>query len=135
MWLGGVMALGPALPALAHAQIEKSMPAAEAVLYKSPAVIEAWFSEELALHGSVMRLYNAGNQQLAVGGVDLKDTSHQTMKIVPPYLHAGTYMVHWHAIAADDNGVTDNTFHFSIAGTSVAPGGLLVDVFRFLRGM
>jgi len=129
------MGLGPALPALAHAEIEKSSPAAGAVLHQSPALIQAWFSEELALHGSVMRLYNAANDKLAVGGVDLKDTSHQTMKIVPPYLHAGTYTVHWHAIAADDNGVTDNTFNFSVAGTSFSPSTMIVDVFRFLRGM
>ena len=103
-WLlfGVLVCVPPALPVWAHATLVKSSPASDAVLSASPSTIQAVFSEELAVKGSVMRLYDASGNVLAVGGVDLKDKNHESMTIVSPLLIPGAYQVRWHAISADD---------------------------------
>ena len=127
---GVLVVLGPLLPAFAHATLVKSSPAAGATLAQSPSEIRAVFSEELAVKGSVMRLYDGADHLLATGGVDLKDTDHESMRILPPLLATGTYVVRWHAISADDNHVTEDSFQFSVqsAGLVPAPVALVMHV-------
>jgi methionine-rich copper-binding protein CopC len=125
VWLGlGVLiSLGSVPPLWAHANLVKSSPAADAVVTESPPLIQAWFSEEVAVKGSVMRLYDGAEKVLAAGGVDLKDKDHESMKITPPLLAPGAYQVRWHAISADDNHVTEDVFRFSVRPASRAPHG------------
>jgi methionine-rich copper-binding protein CopC len=104
-----------------HARLVKSIPMNHEALLQSPQMIQAWFSEVLAAKGSVMRLYDAGNTVLAVGGLDASDRPHQSMKIVAPYLNGGVYHVGWHAIDADDKMATEGSFDFKIQGASHAP--------------
>jgi methionine-rich copper-binding protein CopC len=125
-----LVSLGSALPVGAHATLVKSSPTAGAVLSESPAAIQAWFSEEVAVKGSVMRLYDEADKVLAIGGVDLKDKDHESMKITPPRLTPGSYQVRWHAISADDNHVTEDVIRFSVRGASRGPNGLTA-LFRF----
>jgi methionine-rich copper-binding protein CopC len=125
VWLGlGVLVcLAPVLPVWAHATLVKSSPAADAVVTEPPRLIQAWFSEEVAVKGSVMRLVDGAEKVLAVGGVDLKDKDHESMKITPPVLAPGAYQVRWHAISADDNHVTEDVFRFSVRPASRTPHG------------
>ncbi len=134
VWLGlGVLVcLGPVLPVWAHANLVRSLPAADAVVTEPPPLIQAWFSEEVAVKGSVMRLYDSGDKVLAAGGVDLKDKDHESMKIIPPLLAPGAYQVRWHAISADDNHVTEDVFRFSVRPASWAPHGLTTAFFSSL---
>jgi methionine-rich copper-binding protein CopC len=134
VWLGlGVLVcLGPVLPVWAHANLVRSSPAADAVVTEPPSLIQAWFSEEVAVKGSVMRLYDSGDKVLAAGGVDLKDKDHESMKITPPHLAPGAYQVRWHAISADDNHVTEDVFRFSVRPASRAPQGLTTAFFSSL---
>ncbi|HET8999907.1 MAG TPA: copper resistance CopC family protein [bacterium] len=133
-WLGlGILiCLGPVLPVWAHANLVRSSPAADAVLTGSPPLIQAWFSEEVAVKGSVMRLYDGADKVLAAGGVDLKDTDHESMRITPPRLAPGAYQVRWHAISADDNHVTEDVFRFSIRPASRGPYGPTAAFFSLL---
>jgi methionine-rich copper-binding protein CopC len=122
--LAVLVTLGPVRQASGdeeHAKLVKSVPVNHEVLLQPPPVIQSWFSEVLAAKGSVMRLYDAGNTILAVGGLDARDRSHQSMKIVAPYLNGGVYHVGWHAIDADDNTATEGSFDFKIQGASRAP--------------
>jgi methionine-rich copper-binding protein CopC len=130
--LGALVCLGPALPAWAHANLVRSFPAGDAVVTEPPPLIQAWFSEEVAVKGSVMRLYDSGNKVLAAGGVDLKDRDHESMKITPPLLAPGAYQVRWHAISADDNHVTEDVFRFSVRPVSRAPHGPMLAFFSSL---
>jgi methionine-rich copper-binding protein CopC len=126
VWVAFValVSLGSALPVGAHATLVRSSPTAGAVLSESPPAIQAWFSEEVAVKGSVMRLYDEADKVLATGGVDLKDKDHESMKITPPLLTPGSYQVRWHAISADDNHVTEDVFRFSVRGASRGPNEL-----------
>jgi methionine-rich copper-binding protein CopC len=120
----GLLALLVAGRAWAHAEMTKSSPASGAVLASSPAAIQAWFSEELAAKGNTLRLYDAHDKLLATGGLDPKGPKHQGLKVVPPRLGSGTYLVRWHVVAADDNAVSQGSFKFSVRGTAMAPSGM-----------
>lgn len=124
-----LVCLPPVFPVWAHATLVKSSPAADAVLSAPPSTIQAMFSEELAVKGSIMRLYDASDKVLAVGGVDLKDKDHESMTIVSPHLIPGAYQVRWHAISADDNHVTEDVFRFSVRGAGHAPFRLMAASF------
>ncbi len=113
--------LGPVRPAWSHADRVKSSPRAGAVVAESPAEVRAWFSEELAVKPSTLRLYDAHNKVLATGGVDPKISKHDVMRLAVAHLSAGAYLVRWHAVAADDNKATDGSFRFSIKGAAQAP--------------
>jgi methionine-rich copper-binding protein CopC len=103
----------------------KSSPANGAALATAPAVIQAWFSDELTSSGSYLRLYDAHDKLLASGGLDTKESSHKALRLVPPRLSPGGYLVRWHVVAADDNHVTEGYFRFSIRGPAMAPSMMI----------
>lgn len=113
--------LGSVRPAWSHAGLVKSSPKAGEAVGQSPAEVRAWFSEELAVKTSTLRLYDAHNKVLATGGVDPKVSKHNVMRLAVPHLSAGAYLVRWHAVAADDNKATDGSFRFSINGAAQTP--------------
>jgi hypothetical protein len=43
------------------------------------------------------------------------------MRLSAPHLTASTYLVRWHAVAADDNKATEGSFRFSVEGGTNAP--------------
>jgi copper resistance protein C len=117
----------------AHAEMTKSSPANGAVLTSSPAAIQAWFSEELAAKSNTLRLYDAHDKLLATGGLDPKVSKHQGLKVVPPHLGSGIYLVRWHVVAADDNAVTQGYFKFSVSGMAMAPSGMTTPALPVLK--
>jgi len=114
-------AIAPLPRAWAHAHMVKSSPADHASLVQSPAVIRAWFSEELAAQGSALRLYDTHQKLLAQGGLDPSVSSHDVMKLIPPHLGPGSYMVTWHSVSSDDLAVTEGYFRFSIGAAMQMP--------------
>lgn len=116
----GVLAVLPAAPVSAHAEMTKSSPANGATLASAPNVIQAWFSDELTSSGTYLRLYDGHNKLLATGGLDPKVSSHKALRLAPPRLSPGAYLVRWHVVSADDNHVTQGYFRFSVAGTAMA---------------
>ena len=115
-------ALAPVGSALGHAELVKSSPANAAAVKQPPTVIQATFSEELA-KGSIMRLYDGHQKLLASGGLDASVSSHRVLKIVPPRLAPGGYVVQWVAISADDGNTHKGSFRFSVGTTAMAPAG------------
>ena len=112
--LAALATLAPAIPAWSHAGLVKSSPANGASLAQSPPAIRAWFSEELAIKTSTMRLYDSHQNLAASGGVDATVARHNVMKIAPPHLANGAYVVQWVAVSADDNEKRKGSFKFSI---------------------
>ena len=112
--LAALATLAPATPAWSHASLVKSSPANGASLSKAPSEIRAWFSEELTVKGSTLRLYDSHQKLVASGGIDSAVAKHDVMRIAAPHLANGAYLVKWHAISADDNEPRDGSFKFSI---------------------
>ena len=119
--LAALATLGPARPAWSHADLVKSSPANGVAVAQAPAEVRAWFSEELAVKPSTLRLYDAHNKLLASGGIDPKVAKHDVMRLAAPHLTAGTYLVRWHAVTADDNKATEGSFRFSVKGAATTP--------------
>ncbi len=117
LMLIGLLLVLAETPAWAHAQLMKSSPANGAAYASTPSAIRAWFSEELAA-SSYLRLYDAHNKVLATGGLD--PSNHEALRLVPPHMSPGNYLVRWHVVAADDNAVTQGSFRFSIGGVAMA---------------
>jgi len=118
MMTGLLLVLAPG-PAWAHADLMKSSPANGAAYASTPSAIRAWFSEQLAAPGSYLRLYDAHNKVLATGGLD--PSNREALRLAPPHLSPGNYVVRWHVVSADDNHVTQGSFRFSIGGAAMAP--------------
>ncbi|GEM_PF-1357224 len=118
---GLALAFAVAPRASAHAHMVTSSPADRAVLPQSPRVIRAWFSEELAARGSVLRLYDAHQRLLAQGGLDPAFSSHEVLSLIPPRLGPGSYMVAWHSVSSDDQAMTQGYFRFSIGAAMQMP--------------
>lgn len=125
VWLLGasVLAVFLAIPVLAHAGMTKSSPANGAALTAAPTVIQAWFSDELTSAGSYLRLYDAQDKLLASGGLDPKVSSHTVLRLAPPRLRPGGYLVRWHVVDTADNHGTQGYFRFSVGGAAMAPSG------------
>ena len=118
MMTGLLLVLAPG-PAWAHADLMKSSPANGAAYASTPSAIRAWFSEQLAAPGSYLRLYDAHNKVLATSGLD--PSNREALRLAPPHLSPGNYVVRWHVVSADDNHVTQGSFRFSIGGAAMAP--------------
>ena len=109
-----LIVLAPARPGLAHASLVKSTPAGGAKLSKAPSEVRAWFSEKLAVKGSVIRLQDSHMKVLASGGVDTKAKTLDVMAVKAPILSAGTYTVTWLAVSDDDGATEKGSFRFTI---------------------
>lgn len=112
--IAALMVLAPAQPGLAHASLVKSTPANGAKLSKAPSEVRAWFSERLAVKGSVIRLEDSRMKVLASGGVDTKVKTLDVMAVKVPMLPAGTYTVAWLAVSDDDGATEKGSFKFTV---------------------
>lgn len=113
MILSAGLALLPAT-AVAHTHVERSEPAANAVLHGSPKAVKLTFSEPvtIAFTGAEIadsrgHLFPAGKAMIAMGS---KDTIEVPLK---ESLNPGAYTVRWHAVA-DDSHRSSGKFAFSI---------------------
>ncbi len=132
LWIGvtawvvaALFILAPARPGLAHASMVKSSPANGAKLSRAPSEVRAWFSEKLAVKGSVIRLEDSHMKVLAAGGVDTKVKTLDVMAVKTPALAAGTYTVAWLAVSDDDGATEKGSFKFTIGTAVTAPPGTM----------
>lgn len=113
--LGLIAALAPA--AFGHARLLKSEPPAEALLGKAPAVVRAWFDDELEPKGSTITVWDARGRRVddGKGGVDLNDLDRKSMVVRLAPLAPGAYTVKWRAVSADDQNVATGVFRFAVS--------------------
>lgn len=107
--------------AFAHAELLRSEPAADARLAEPPDRVALWFDEELDTRKSTLAVLNRDYRQVDVGDgrVDLNDPDHAAMLVSLPRLPEGVYVVRWHAVTIDDDGVTEGEYDF-IVGNAAA---------------
>jgi copper resistance protein C len=106
--LGGFIA---SAPCSAHAKLQSSSPAANALLSEAPKTLTLKFNEAAQL--AVVKLVSEG-KEIALP-VDKAAPPSQSFNLPLPALAQGKYTVQWAAVAADDGHVTKGTFAFSIA--------------------
>lgn len=110
-----------AAAASAHAELERSEPAANAVLHNSPPEIRLWFTEPLETAFSRIHLFDSRGQEVTLPAAQVApENAHQLFVPLPP-LASGTYTVNWSALSSADGHATRGSYSFSIgAGGSAA---------------
>ena len=101
--------------ARAHAQLQASDPAADAVLEAAPAELTLTFSEPVA--PLVLRWIAPGGAETEVAA----RTAGQMLAVTPPpKLEPGTHLLSWRVVSTDGHPI-GGTFAFSIGAPSSAP--------------
>lgn len=106
---------GRAAEARRHTHLEKSEPAANDTLGRSPTAIRLWFSEKVELAVTTVKLTNGAGAPVALAPLARPDTGEKApvvtalLKPVPP----GNYVVTW-VTAAKDGHPSNGTIAFNV---------------------
>ena len=96
----------------AHAQLQKTQPAAGETVSTSPPRIQLWFDEEVDLKVSKIDLTGPSGK-VALGPTRSADPKSLTAAITGKLADA-TYTVNWHTVPADDGHATKGDFKFTL---------------------
>lgn len=107
-----VLALGAmAVPALAHAFLERASPAAGENIHSSPAKIELQFSEALEGAFSSIAVTDAAGHDVSAGP-STADGAELSLPL--KNLKPGRYRVSWHAVSVDTHR-SEGKYNFLVA--------------------
>src|SRR5689334_2811746 len=87
--------------AMAHAQLLKATPAAEAVLSSAPSDVALQFSERLESSFSSVAVRDASGKQVDKGDARVDSGDAKILRVSLPPLKSGAYKVEWRAVATD----------------------------------
>jgi methionine-rich copper-binding protein CopC len=110
--LGGGLLLA-AGPALAHAHLHSSQPAADTVLAGAPAELQVELTEPLEPRFSGLELRDAGGQLIALPPPRLAEDDTKRLVVALPPLQPGRYTVLWRVTSIDTHR-TEGRFAFTI---------------------
>jgi methionine-rich copper-binding protein CopC len=109
----GLVSLGVAASAQAHAHVERSDPAAGTVLHVSPKAVRITFSEPIMAAFSGAEISDARNHAAPADKAQVEAGRTLAVMLKGP-LAPGAYIVHWHAVSADTHRVKGD-IRFSVA--------------------
>ena len=109
----------------AHAHLVSSNPADGAVLTSQPAVVTAVYGEETSFTKTTFEVTFAADaksapRKVADGKVDVNNRTNVSAAL-PAGLGNGIYVVKWHTLTEDDNGLADGTFELHSVRWCVRP--------------
>jgi copper transport protein len=107
-------------PVLAHANLERSLPAANAVLVDQPRLLQLWFSEEPEFRLTALRLLDARGREVALLPARPVPGEARSIQSTVPEVPPGTYLVTWRTTSAIDGHTTAGSFPFTF-GLGQAP--------------
>jgi methionine-rich copper-binding protein CopC len=102
--------------ALAHAELETSIPKDGATVEGTPTEIAGTYSEAMDPDGSSLKVLDADGTQVAQGGVDPDDDKRMAVTDIPE-LAPGTYTVKSTTKSAEDGDVDRKEWSFTVAAT------------------
>ena len=104
--------------ALAHADLDRSDPAADAVLTSAPTQVQLWFTQELFRRQGQNRIevYAADGSRQEQGEAAINDDDRTLLTVaLQPDLPPGVYTVRWKAVSSEDGHESAGEFTFTIA--------------------
>ena len=104
--------------ALAHADLDRSDPAANAVLTTAPSQVQLWFTQELFRRKEQNRIevYAADGNRYDQGDAVINDDDRTLLRVaLQPELPSGIYTVRWNAVSSEDGHESAGEFIFTIA--------------------
>jgi copper transport protein len=124
--LGLVVVMLRAVPAVAHANLVRSDPAAGAVLTTAPAQVQLWFSEQPDPHFSDVQVINANGRR--VDHADMRPAPSDPLSLIAGVsspLPDGLYTIVWKTVSAVDGHVVNGSVPFYVGQP---PAGVYVPV-------
>ncbi len=128
LWISAALLLVLVAPSAvsAHGYIVRAIPEDRAVLQRSPARIQYWFSENLEPEFTSITVRDQAGSVIATGGVDAKDFSLLSTRL-PPNLPDGAYIAELRtAFASDGHVIVESQVFFigdAVAGVAGASSG------------
>lgn len=111
-----------ALPASAHAVLEHSTPAADAVVKTEPADVVLTYDETVVTASDALQVYDDKLQPVKAGPTTHPNGTGDTIETaLPPGLTDGTYTVTWRVTSADTH-IVSGSFEFSIGHRTKVTG-------------
>jgi copper resistance protein C len=102
-----------AIPALAHAHLERADPRAGSSVGSAPRQVSLWFTQNLEPAFSTIEVRDAQGARVDQGKAHLDPSNPRLLQIDLNALSPGTYKVLWHAMSVDTH-TTDGDFTFSV---------------------
>lgn len=109
----GLAAAG-AGPALAHASLVRSDPAANTRFEQSPASVTVWFDEPVEPEYAHLSVYDANSQRVDRLDARYAPGAQPSLTATLPDLPAGSYVVVWRVISVDDGHAVGGAFAFGV---------------------
>ena len=120
-----VLLLATAGNVVAHAALDRSEPAAGAVLPDAPAEVRIWFTEPLEPRFTRADLLDSAGQPIPGGTSQVApDDDHLLILTLPPDLPDGGYTVAWRNLSAADGHTLQGYFGFAVGAGSTASAGV-----------
>jgi copper transport protein len=115
-----ILVFGRIVTVQAHALLVRSVPAANAILARGPAIVELYFSEPVDPVFSKISALDANGQPVDIGDdrVDPADPTHLTVSLRS--LNDGVYTVTWRAVSSSDGHQTSGSFPFAVGNGNAA---------------
>lgn len=101
-------------PALAHALLVRSNPAANAVLTQPPVQVEIYFSEPLESQLSSIRVIDSNGVSVDAGDVRVDPSDPTRLTVTLHSLSDGVYTVTWKVVSSIDGHQTTGSFPFAV---------------------
>jgi methionine-rich copper-binding protein CopC len=114
-WLGliGLAMLALALPAFAHAFLERASPPVGSNVGASPPELYITFSEAVEPLFSTIEVHDAGGAAIAAGKPHVAPGNDRQLVIDLPMLPSGSYTVIWHVTSVDTH-KTEGSYQFTV---------------------
>lgn len=112
--LASLFAVAGATAAFAHAELQTSVPAADATVKEAPKTVEIDFSEELNPKLSKIAVQDSMGMTMDKGDSHVSDSDAKHMSVDLQPLAAGTYKVLWTSVAADDGHKLTGSYTFTV---------------------
>ncbi|MER6528946.1 copper resistance protein CopC [Streptomyces sp. NPDC001508] len=114
----GLLLLGGAAPASAHAALRGTDPEDGGVVASAPRHLTLTFTESVGLLDDSLRVYDPGNRRVATGEARHAPGRSDTARVsLPDGLGTGTFTVAWRVVSADSHPIA-GAFTFSVGKPS-----------------
>ena len=111
--VAGVLGIGAASAARAHAFLDHASPAVGSSVPVPPPLVSLWFTQDLEPAFSAVTVTNEAGQRVDLGNAQIAQGSPAELQIGLKPLAPGTYLVSWHVVSVDTH-PTEGTFTFEI---------------------
>ncbi len=107
-------------PARAHAVFARSNPVPNALLTRSPAQVEIYYTETLQPGLSLISVYDSNGQTVDLGDARIDSSDATRMTVSLRALADGVYTVSWKALSTVDGHLTTGSFPFAVGNINSA---------------